>query len=282
MQKKFCSENEAKNLKTTSSSDEITIYPQDIDYCDKKNKMPPKKEGHIRILHISDTHMLHEQMQLPECDVVIHSGDFCLGYGTYYETKKFAEWFEKQTQCKHKVIIAGNHEFPFDLNTENEERRKKMLSKEKEHDPSIPYEEIKKVITQNPKFTYQEDTGIELFGYYIYGSPWSQISSLSGFQVPQEKMAEIFSEIPKKTDIQVCHTPPYKICDYVPESHFGCRALVKEIFNRIKPKFTLFGHIHYSNGFKKYEDMYFINSAVADEEYEATGKMHFFDLPILG
>jgi len=142
-----------KSLNNSSESlEQMDIFAIDID--DNKRQLHPKQEDHIRILHISDTHSLHKSAILPECDILIHSGDFCYGYGTYYETKSFVDWLEKQTQCKHKVIIAGNHEFSFDLNTKNTKRRDKILNKEKRHDPSIPMKQIKELVTKNPNFTY--------------------------------------------------------------------------------------------------------------------------------
>jgi len=93
-------------------------------------------------------------VKLPECDVLIHSGDFCYGYGTYYETKQFVDWFEKQSQCKHKIIVAGNHEHSFDLNTRQEKRREHLLKLSTNYDPSIPMEKIKELVTKNPCFTY--------------------------------------------------------------------------------------------------------------------------------
>lgn len=142
-------------------------------------------------------------------------------------------------------------------------------------------EKIKDLVTKNTYFTYQEDSGVELFGYYIYGTPWTKSTSNSGFQVPDYTLAEIFSRIPEKTDILVSHGPAYKILDYEKNKYYGSKILLDEIFDRVKPMFHLFGHIHYSNGIQVSENTYFVNSAVCDEDYNPTGKIYFFDLPIL-
>ena len=55
--------------------------------------MPGGKE--VRILHISDTHGLHESIEerfpLPAADVLIHTGDFT-DMGSVQEVKQFDGW----------------------------------------------------------------------------------------------------------------------------------------------------------------------------------------------
>ena len=47
----------------------------------------------MNILHISDTHSLHSQLQdLPKADVLVHSGDFTFA-GTENEVMDFLGWF---------------------------------------------------------------------------------------------------------------------------------------------------------------------------------------------
>lgn len=47
----------------------------------------------MKILHLSDTHNCHRRLgDLPEADVVEHSGDFCM-VGTEKEALDFLHWF---------------------------------------------------------------------------------------------------------------------------------------------------------------------------------------------
>ena len=47
----------------------------------------------MRILHLSDTHNCHRWLRdLPEADVVVHSGDFCM-VGSEQEAIDFLNWF---------------------------------------------------------------------------------------------------------------------------------------------------------------------------------------------
>ena len=63
----------------------------------------------MKILHISDTHNCHHRLRdLPEADVVVHSGDFCM-VGTEQEALDFLNWF-CDLPYKHKIFICGNHD----------------------------------------------------------------------------------------------------------------------------------------------------------------------------
>ena len=47
----------------------------------------------MKILHLSDTHNCHHRLRdLPEADVVVHSGDFCM-VGSEQEAIDFLNWF---------------------------------------------------------------------------------------------------------------------------------------------------------------------------------------------
>ena len=61
------------------------------------------------ILHLSDTHNNHRRLRnLPEADVVIHSGDFCM-VGTEREAIDFLNWF-CDLPYRHKIFVCGNHD----------------------------------------------------------------------------------------------------------------------------------------------------------------------------
>jgi large subunit ribosomal protein L37Ae len=85
-------------------------------------------------MFISDTHGSHEKIdklygELPYVDIMIHSGD-CSRYGEFAETDLFMDWYSKQN-AKHKVLIAGNHDFVF----QNKERTEQL----KQLNPSVTY-----------------------------------------------------------------------------------------------------------------------------------------------
>ena len=47
----------------------------------------------MKILHLSDTHGAHHRLRnLPEADIMVHSGDFCM-VGEEREALDFLNWF---------------------------------------------------------------------------------------------------------------------------------------------------------------------------------------------
>ncbi|MDE6654552.1 MAG: metallophosphoesterase, partial [Muribaculaceae bacterium] len=63
----------------------------------------------MKILHLSDTHNCHHLLRdLPEADVVVHSGDFCMA-GSEQEALDFLNWF-CDLPYKHKIFVCGNHD----------------------------------------------------------------------------------------------------------------------------------------------------------------------------
>ena len=63
----------------------------------------------MKILHLSDTHNCHHRLRdLPEADVVVHSGDFCM-VGSEQEALDFLNWF-CDLPYRHKIFICGNHD----------------------------------------------------------------------------------------------------------------------------------------------------------------------------
>ena len=63
----------------------------------------------MRILQISDTHNMHQQLtNMPAADVIIHCGDFA-DNGTEEETLDFLNWFI-ELPYPHKIFVTGNHD----------------------------------------------------------------------------------------------------------------------------------------------------------------------------
>ena len=63
----------------------------------------------MKILHLSDTHGLHHQIKdLPEADVIIHSGDISHN-GDENEVLDFLNWYN-DLPYRHKIFITGNYD----------------------------------------------------------------------------------------------------------------------------------------------------------------------------
>src|SRR5437763_15698101 len=79
----------------------------------------------LRIVAISDTHEQHEQIRLPEGDLLICAGDISFN-GRPQAIAGFNRWFAAQPH-RFKLLIAGNHDFLFE---ENNAVARSLLSEE--------------------------------------------------------------------------------------------------------------------------------------------------------
>ena len=186
----------------------------------------------MKIMFISDTHGLHNDIvktygELPKVDMIIHSGD-CSRYGEKSDVDNFMKWFNKQN-AKHKVLIAGNHDFIL----QQAGRRNELLA-------------------ENYGITYLEDSFINIDGIGIYGSPWSPIYGMWAFMKHRNtEMGEVWEQVPTdgSVDILVTHTPAWGRHDISVRGnlHVGCEMLANKLAV-INPKVHVCGHIHECGG----------------------------------
>ena len=241
--------------------------------------MEPLLSDNITFVCISDTHTKTYNLSLPSGDVLIHAGDFT-SIGVPEEVDAFNEYLSKQN-FQYKVVIAGNHDVSFD--EENYEKSLKIrfhchLSKMKTNPESFTSKIIKSKLKD---CIYLEDSGCEVLGFKIYGSPWSPTFYDWGFNMSRgEKILEKWKKIPDNTDIVITHGPPHKILDRCYDGyHAGCEDLLKEIKTRIKPKAHIFGHIHEGYGEVIEDGIKFINASICTLSYRPSNKPIVFTLP---
>ncbi len=199
----------------------------------------------MRICIISDTHNKHKHLgKLPDADVIIHCGDMT-SIGKEHEIRNFFKWFSKLDQFKHKICIAGNHDWLF----ENSGSWARSLVPKNIH--------------------YLEDSGVEIEGIKFYGTPVSKPFCNWAFNRPEEKLNQHWLAIPDDVDVLITHELPHTIMDYVERDneHVGSPSLYKEIVERIKCSLSVFGHIHEGYGIKIINNTTFINASVLDENY---------------
>ena len=180
----------------------------------------------MRITFISDTHTKHEEItqHLPGGDLLIHAGDLMNSGRDSSDIISFASWFNKLSNYKHKVFIAGNHDRLF----ENEPELTKDL-----------------LTAYGPDLVYLQDKAFEVDGVKIYGSPWQPEFCNWAFNLPRngEDLREKWFWIPNDTDILVCHTMPFGHCDATGNLNVGCE-LLRLRTDELRPKIFVGGHIH--------------------------------------
>jgi Icc-related predicted phosphoesterase len=203
----------------------------------------------VKIVLISDTHTKHRFL-VPEGDMVIHAGDVC-SYGTLYELKSFLDWFSTLPH-KYKIFIAGNHCFPFQKETP----------------------EAASLVRDYPGIIYLEESGVEIEGIKIWGSPWTPYFFNWAFNYQPEDAYKYWEKIPLDINILITHGPPYGILDdvgntrYNPDRHVGCPELLLKI-NELKDlRLHVFGHIHCGRGILEVGKTTFCNASILNDDYK--------------
>lgn len=190
---------------------------------------------------VSDTHRRHRSLTIPECDILIHCGDFGSFEREDEATLNDADAWFAEVPAQHVICVGGNHDFML-------QRREFRFA----------------------HATFLEDTGAEIDGLSIYGSPWCPDLSGFAYYAAEDELIERWRRIPAGIDVLVTHTPPYGVLD-VPSSggvHLGCPHLRAEL-QRIQPRLHVFGHVHAGHGRHGDGGIQFVNAAVVGgREYE--------------
>jgi predicted phosphodiesterase len=197
-----------------------------------------------RIVCISDTHMLHDQVSVPPGDVLIHAGDFS-NQGALSDVEKFNAWLGALPH-RHKIVIAGNHDFCFEWNAQEAQD---LLS----------------------SCVYLQDSGIEVEGFKIWGSPWQPRFFDWAFNLDRgEPLREKWSLIPPDTDILITHGPARGHGDRtVTGEDVGCEDLLDRL-RQLEPLLHVFGHIHEGYGVTNEGPTICVNACNCTLRYQAT------------
>ncbi len=208
-----------------------------------------------KIVHVSDTHFAHQYINIPDGDLLIHTGD-ALRYGSLQELVQFSKWMNSLPH-QHKIYIPGNHD------------------KICEQDTNLAKSEL------GPNIHFLINEGIELFGKKIWGSPITPwFNNWSFMRYRGSDIAEIWQKIPEDTDILLTHGPPKGILDEVfvgRDRNAGCEDLLERI-QVVKPELHLFGHIHEGHGQLHTNGTSFYNSAIMDDWYRPVNSAHVIEI----
>ncbi len=188
-----------------------------------------------RIVCVSDTHSFHRKTVVPDGDILIHAGDITL-HGELEAVEDFDRWLGTLPH-RHKVVIAGNHDFCFQ---EKPERARPLLT----------------------NAVYLEDSAVTVEGLKVYGSPWQPEFGGWAFNLPRgPELAAVWGKIPDDTDVLVTHGPPAGFLDRTNRGvHAGCADLLARVF-QVRPRLHVFGHIHEAAGVMEVGGITFVNAS---------------------
>ena len=205
----------------------------------------------MRIVCISDTHGLHSKAQIPQGDILLCAGDITRR-GMSAEVKVFDEWLSTLPH-RHKIVIAGNHDFCFQ---DDGERARASLT----------------------HGTYLQDQSITVEGIKIYGSPWQPVFCRMAFNLTAPELRLRWEAIPDDTDILLTHGPPRNILDRTHSGHqAGCSELLARLA-RLQVKLHVFGHIHEGHGQIQKGATTHINASLCDVQMGLSQRAFTVDL----
>ena len=177
----------------------------------------------MRIVAISDTHNLHEDLQnVPDGDVLIHCGDGLRRGGDEDAVRALGQWLASQPHAV-KVVTGGNHDATLE-----------RLSRER----------VAELLGSDVSFV--ANAGLEVGGIRIFVSPYSNANSarspnraFQGDDVLDELRATLPAFAKEGLDVLVTHGPPARILD----KGAGSDALA-QLVRETAPRYHIFGHQH--------------------------------------
>jgi len=197
----------------------------------------------MKVACLSDTHTHHELVTVPECDMVIHAGDFTYR-GDFKEVKDFIDWYGN-LPAKHKILVCGNHEVIIS-------KRPRVLD----------------LWCMEKGITLLKNQHVVIAGYKIFGSPYSVEFGNWVYGEPEDRLKRIWDMIHDDTDILVTHGPPWGVLDVNRDGiNCGSTTLSEKLYNLNKLKLYVTGHIHESRGTTQIEQIQVVNAAMCGIPY---------------
>ena len=191
----------------------------------------------LKICAISD---LHGDLinNIEPCELVCICGDISpLNIqSNYYEMTQwlkniFKPWCES-LPCDKVIFIGGNHDKSFkDIDF--------MYT-------NFPKNE-KATYLFHENYIYTSKNGKE---FSIFGTPYCKVFGHWSFMEPNDRLEELYSQIPENLDILLTHDQPYNYGDVLLDnvywadgSHIGNEELTKIILDK-NPRVQINGHLH--------------------------------------
>lgn len=223
----------------------------------------------MKLLATSDLHGKLDNLDLTGIDLCVIAGDFAdqRGFSKWHlhDQKKWIEKkfipFIQSWPTVEFAITPGNHDLCLDV---------KRTSLHHDINWQIAWPKNAHILI---------NSGIELFGFKIWGSPNIPIISYCwAFESNSRELNNVFGKIPKHTDILITHTPPHLFAEcgidrslqHGGQEAFGSSELAKAIFEK-EPRFVFCGHIHSgSHTQTDFGRTQIYNVSRVDELYEIT------------
>jgi Icc-related predicted phosphoesterase len=220
-----------------------------------------------KIIAISDLH--GNLPKIDPCDFLLIGGDICphattpgsfgdMMFQARWLNTTFRTWLDK-TPAKHVVATWGNHDFIGQRAAE---------------------------IVPHLRWRMLVDKEAVIDGVRFYGTPWQPSFYSWAFNLDtEEELERKWRWIPSNTDVLVLHAPPRGYGDCVPADlnspnageSTGSTTLLERIL-KVKPKLTVYGHIHAGRGVYEVDGVKMANVAILDDNYKMVHKPMTFEV----
>lgn len=202
----------------------------------------------MKIDCIADLHGFYPKLE--GGDLLIVAGDLT-ARDEQKEHREFAFWMQKQGY-KTKILIGGNHD-----------GRLQMLS--------MPG---KTLFFPTSESHYLFDSGTEVEGFKVWGSPWTPTFCDWHFMLDRgDPIKAKWDLIPDDTEILITHGPPFGIQDETQDGELvGCEELRNALSRLKKLKLHVFGHVHECYGMVQVNGVIHVNASVVNEHYKHVNK----------
>jgi Icc-related predicted phosphoesterase len=178
---------------------------------------------------------------VPECDLLVVAGDVCPDGHVLEQAKwldgAFRAWLDA-VPAPHVVGVGGNHDLIF--------------------------ERAEHLVPSGLRWSYLQDSAVELAGLSIYGIPWV-LPVWGAFNIDEESLAKKLKHV-EGMDVLVTHGPPFGVRDEAPcrfeEGVENCGSLsLMDLVASAEPSLVVFGHIHEGYGQTEANGIRLVNAA---------------------
>jgi Icc-related predicted phosphoesterase len=223
----------------------------------------------LKVVHVSDSHTYPFGDLIPECDVLLHSGDGTFSGSLTQIRDVFEELKRVAKVAKHVIYVPGNHDRGF------EDKPSSVMKLREEME-----------VPENVHIITNGDVEIE--GYTFFGISYTPEFCNWALNLERngEKTKHYWDVASKHADVIISHGPPYGIMDYVPHDrvNVGCNIFKKTLPEFTQLKLCCFGHIHEGYACEKKGNVIFANGSLVNGNYdfEALNKIRIFTLSDTG
>jgi len=250
------------------------------------------REDHsTRVVCFGDTHSRHEEIVIPEAEVLVFTGKYACIAKEYKISVSWIQYIDTIVFCYVHITIAGDCTDP-GSSVSNEKQIRNfnqwlgtLPHKHKfvvagNHDPEkgVSLTDLRNLFTNA---RYLQDESVEIFlsnnrkTLKIYGSPWQpQFEGFLTYKKPGPGKGHIKdlweSSIPESVDIVATHSPPKGHLD----AGIGSEDLL-DLLESVQPKLNCFGHIHKGrqgkmSGAQRIQDgrTLYVNGAIVNDDLE--------------